>query len=387
MSFLAGGMTALRFRVDGPQPGTFDESHVERLSAHAAGQQRVASADGVECGWGAGDHAQDTDFTLAKNVVGDALVCDLRVDTDKLPGDKLKSYYQIELKALAVGNPSGLPSSRQKKEARENARDRLELEAKDGRFKRRKCVPVLWDGPSNTVWFGATSYAQVDRLTSLFQQTFGHGLDAMTAGRQARLIHGDHGSPPVTGAVPSPFIPGVSPSDIAWIADDTSRDFLGNELLLWLWFLSEGDTETVKLSDGSEVTYMLARRLVLDCPRGQTGYETISHEGPSRLPEAKRAIQSGKLPRTAGLTLVRHDQQYELTLHAESFAVQSAKLPAPDDERLDATGRRFARVGQCRHLLESLDLLLAAFLADRLSAKWASDTLPRMQRWLSRDGL
>jgi hypothetical protein len=31
-------------------------------------------------------------------------------------------------------------------------------------------------------------------------------------------------------------------------------------------------------------------------------------------PEARRAIQSGKLPRKVGLTVVRHDQQYELTL-------------------------------------------------------------------------
>jgi hypothetical protein len=47
----------------------------------------------------------------------------------------------------------------------------------------------------------------------------------------------------------------------------------------------------------------------------------MTNEGPTRLPEAFRALQAGKLPRKAGLILVRHDQQYELTLQAETLAV------------------------------------------------------------------
>ena len=69
---------------------------------------------------------------------------------------------------------------------------------------------------------------------------------------------------------------------------------------------------------------MLARTLTLECPRGQTGKETIPSDGPTRLPEARRAIQAGKLPRKAGLILVRHDNQYELTLQAETLAVSGA---------------------------------------------------------------
>jgi hypothetical protein len=128
---------------------------------------------------------------------------------------------------------------------------------------------------------------------------------------------------------------------------------------------------------------MIARSLTLECPRGQTGHETISHEGPSRLPEAKRAIESGKLPRKLGLTLVRHDQQYELSLQAETLAVGAAKFPNPEDEGLDANGKRFARVGQLRHLIETLDLLYDAFGQQRFGKAW-TDTLPRMQRWLTR---
>ena len=45
-----------------------------------------------------------------------------------------------------------------------------------------------------------------------------------------------------------------------------------------------------------------------------------------RLPEAFRALQAGKLPRKAGMVLVRQGAQYELTLQAESLAVSGAGI-------------------------------------------------------------
>jgi hypothetical protein len=144
----------------------------------------------------------------------------------------------------------------------------------------------------------------------------------------------------------------------------------------------EMDSDTVVLADGSVVSAMLARTLVLDCPREVSGNETIRSDNPTKLPEARRAIQAGKLPRQAGMILVRHEQQYELTLQAETLAVSGAKLPTIEerDDRL----RLEERVGQVRHLIESVDLLFDAFLKRRLSADWPQE-LERMQRWLMRE--
>lgn len=377
MSFLKGSVSYLRFKVDGPRPDIFGEDHLASLGEHMAGRQRVASADGVECGWSAGDSILDTDFQPAKNVVNDALCFDLRIDTNKLPADRLKAYYEVELKALAKENSSGLPSARQKREAKEIARERLEGEAADGRYRKHKCVPVLWDRESNSVLFGATSLAHVDRLCSLFEQTFGASLTAVTAGR----FGSSHAIRPVR-IDPSPFVPNVTPADVAWIADTASADFLGNEFLHWLWYTGETDTDTVTVGDGSEVTFMLSNSLTLECPRGQSGTDGFRHEGPSRLPEARRAAQAGKLPRRAGLILVHHDQQYTLTLHAETLAVGSAKLPKSDDA---TTGREAleARVTAIRGLVAALDWLYGAFLKLRLGSGWA-DALAGMQKWLTR---
>src|SRR5262249_21933753 len=109
---------------------------------------------------------------------------------------------------------------------------------------------------------------------------------------------------------------------------------------------------------------------------------SISSDSPTKLPEARRAIQAGKLPRKAGVTLVRHDRQYELTLHAESLAVSGARLPAPEEaeERL----RLEEGVTLLRHLLETLDLLYDAFGRRRSAASWPRELI-KIQKWLQHD--
>ena len=46
---------------------------------------------------------------------------------------------------------------------------------------------------------------------------------------------------------------------------------------------------------------------------------------------AVQAIPSGELPLKAGMILVRHGEQYELTFQAETFAVSGAKIQIDDD--------------------------------------------------------
>jgi len=166
------------------------------------------------------------------------------------------------------------------------------------------------------------------------------------------------------------------------VPDEASRDFLGNEFLLWLWYQVEGENDTVTLEDHSEVAVMFARSLVLECPRGQTGRQSISADGPTRLPEAKRAVQAGKLPRKAGLTLSRHDEQYELTLTAETLSVSSLRMPPPDS--VEERARLEERVTSLRHLLETLDLLYNSFTRARASDAWPKE-LVKIQKWLQRE--
>ncbi len=125
---------------------------------------------------------------------------------------------------------------------------------------------------------------------------------------------------------------------------------------------------------------MLAKTLTLDCPRGETGRDQLTDDAPIRLPEAFRALQAGKLPRKAGMVLVRQGAQYELTLQAETLAVSGAGLPKPEG-RPSPLEARIARLESLRHLTETLDLLFAAYLEKRTSSDW-TDELGRIRRWL-----
>jgi len=326
MGFFSGRLTSLRFKVAGRGPRTFEQEHLENLEANAIGKQRVRSGDGTEIGWLAGDHILDTRFDLAKNIVNDALHFALRIDSQAIPGDLLRAYTLVELEGLTSANPSGIPSARQKREARLLAKERLETEAGDGRFLRRKAIPLLWDAPSHELLVGSTSVTVLEHLHTLFKQTFGHGIDLLGSGRQA-FQHSEISQKTrmVDDAAPSVFVPSQA-HEVAWVPDEASRDFLGNEFLLWLWYYLEKESDTLHLADNSEAAILLTRTLSLECPRGQTGKESISSEGPTRLPEALRAVQSGKLPRKVGVTLVRQDQSYDFVIQAETLAITGAKL-------------------------------------------------------------
>jgi hypothetical protein len=382
MGFLNGRITYVRYRVGGSSPLPFGEELLEQAQLHAIGRHGGAeAADGVSVGWAGGDHVLDVTLDLGKNIINDALHMAIRVDTDKIPGSLLRAYTKIETDARAQLNPSGYPTKAQRQEAKEAARIRAEAEAADGRFRRMAHYPVLWDGQANILYAGTTSNSVLDRLQTLFRETFDRTLEPITAGSLAYAQAETRGQErSVEDFGPVVFHGDDAYSSVAWSDHDpSSRDFWGNEFLLWLWHTLQTDGDTLTLPDGSEATVMVAKTLTLDCPRGETGRDCLTNEGPTRLPEAFRALQAGKLPRKAGLIVVRHDAQYELTVQAETLAVSGANLPKV--EGVSGHAALEARVDSLRHLVETLDLLYDAYGRRRTGPDWTGD-LHRIRRWL-----
>jgi hypothetical protein len=389
MGFWNGRVTFTRFRVTGDSPLPFGDELLERIGQHLIGVHGTsAPADGIASGWAGGDHVLDLSIDHGKNVVDDAIHLAMRVDTDKIPSSLLRAYTQIEIDALAQLNPSGFATKAQRQEAKEIALKRAEAEAADGRFRRLKQHPVLWDGRSNTLYAGTTSASVLERLQGLFRETFDRELEPITAGSIAQSLSADPTGD--AGLLAASFEGGRfttsgdanSPSILAWSGDDqTGLDYLGNEFLVWIWHSLQSEGGTIRLSDGSEASVILAKTLTLDCPRGETGRDQLADDVPTRLPEALRALQAGKLPRRSGMILVRQGAQYELTLQAESFAVSGAALPKPEEGPLSPSEFRVARLESLRHLTETLDLLFAAYLDRRTSTLW-SEELGRIRGWL-----
>jgi len=239
----------------------------------------------------------------------------------------------------------------------------------------------LWDAKNGLLYCGGTSAAASDVCVGLLSEAFELELRRLSSGklalewatkaRQRRALN---------DAVPANYRSVGAGAEVAWWDGERDNyDFLGNEFLLWLWWRWETQGETIQLPDGSDVTGMFARTLALECPRGESGKGTIAAEDPTYLPEAAQAIRSGKLPRKAGLILVRHGEQYELTLQAETFVVSGAKIQV--DEAAEGRGILEDRIESLRGLKATLGLLFQAFCERRIGKGWSGD-LEQMRGWL-----
>ena len=387
MGFLNGRVTFVRYRVGGVRPLPFSPEILKEIERHAFGRHGAAeTSDGVSFGWSGGDHVLDLGFDPAKNLLNDALHLAIRIDADRIPGPLLRAYSQMELEALAAQNPSGTPTRAQRQEAKERARLRAEAEAADGRFRRMNHTPVLWDGLANVLYAGTTSAKALERLQQLFRETFDRPLEPLTAGSLALGTEGtDFGAPDALAEASISLLGGEDAelSTVAWAANSPNMlDHLGNEFLVWLWHRLQNESDTIRLGDASEVAVMMARTLSLDCPRGENGRDCLTDDSPTRLPEAFRALQSGKLPRKVGLVLLRQGAQYELTLQAETLAVSGGVLPPPEHDGLSESERKAARIDSLRHLSETIDLLFDAYCRRRGSKSWPTE-VSRIRRWLS----
>jgi hypothetical protein len=333
----------------------------------------------------AGNHLFDIDFQLEKNVTGQALHCGMRIDTSQIPAAIKKAWVQMELASIVAENDGKRISKVQRQQAKEAVEEKCKEEVASGRFRRMQQFPLLWDAQSGLLWFGAGSNTAAEMCGELLERSFGLELERLSAGRRALAWSVEaKRRRALETTLPSVFHEDNPNADIAWWGQEEGNyDFLGNELLLWLWWHFETISDTIVLPDQSELTGMFAKTLSLQCPRDESGKETISHECPIALPEAAQAIRSGKLPRRAGLTLVRHGQQYDLVLQAETFVVSGAKISIDDS----TAGRGVVddRIEALRMLHETIDLLYHTFLQRRVSKDWSED-LGKILGWLKADG-
>lgn len=381
MGFLSGPITYQGFKIDGDTTGQFGTEHIETLQKYAIGQIEVASPDEPVVGFSGGAHLLDVAFDLEKNIFADALHCSIRIDTNQVPAAIRKAWLQIELANVSADNPSGRPTKIQRQEAKEAVQARCEQEAKDGRFRRMQQFPILWDSLGGILYFGGSSSTASDHCCDLFSQAFDLELTRLTAGQRAQAWAAEaKRRKSLDETIPTPLHANNASGEIAWWNQQEGNfDFLGNEFLLWLWWHFETVSESIALPDGTEVTGMIARTLSLQCPRDESGKETITAESPSALPEAALAIRSGKLPRRVGLTLVRQSLQFDLVLQAETFVLSGAKI-LTDETSEEGRAVLEERIENLRALNETVDLLYRAFLERRVGRNW--NDAEQIRRWL-----
>jgi hypothetical protein len=379
MPFLSGSLGFERFNVSGFD-GEFDEAQLEKLIQAASGSLPPSTEDAAQVGFIGGDHLFDQTFDLGKNLINDAVHFGVRIDTNQVPSAIRRAWLQIELTARARESSNGRVTKAMRQEAKEAVEERCAQEAASGKYRRMQQFSVLWDLRNAVLCVGASGGA-AGHCADLIERTFEVELSRVSAGtvaldwgRQVDRL-GD-----VDDLQPACFAPEAQYDAVAWGNAEANRpDFLGNEFLLWLWWRYENESDTIQVRDESEITYMLAKTLTLECPLGEHGKETISAESPIKLAEALQAVRSGKLPRKSGLTLVRYGQQYDMVLQAESLAVSGAKIRSDDQ---DDAHQLADRIDAIRELSLTVDLLFEAYCELRLSAGWEKSRAA-IRQWLA----
>jgi hypothetical protein len=390
MPFASGSVSFRRFAVVGNNhPEVIDQALLDKVAEHALKESEFGVPEEVEYGWSGGRHVLDGQFGFEHNVFGDALHIALRVDTNKVPGQLKKAYQLIEEEAVAATNPSGFISKSQKREVKDSVGRKIEEELKSGRFRRSKLVPMLWDVPSQTVYCSAGG-ATLEKLMEIFERTFDLKLFPLSAGTQAlRLLEPTGQRRDYEDFRPTRFVQGPEGDsqfpEYPWVAKGPEpKDFLGNEFLLWLWHRAE-------VSDGSinveslerDVTIMIDKSLELDCGYGMTGKDSLRGDGPSRFPEARDALRTGKLPRKAGMILDSSGQQFTFTFNPETFGCNGTQLP--EVEEAETPRVLFEeRITLLRDLCNAVDGLFEEFLKVRASSSWEGHT-GTIRKWIAQN--
>jgi hypothetical protein len=417
MSFLSGRVSFCRFRVVGDAPETVDNTTLATLAQHSFRETEVGAPNEVETGWITGEHLFDTRFSFEKNGYGPGgtmLVFALRMDTHRVPAEIKQAYRRMNEAAIAEASKSGFASRAEKKEAAETADRQMHEDLAAGKFRKSKIVHLIWDLSQKIVYCAVPSDKAVEQVMQHFSRSFNVELEAMTAGSIAGQLMRSAGKgrdyedlrPSAFTKAPDRPAPdedgeetrsgGGSIPAVPWTEASTDlKDFLGNEFLIWLWWVTEKQEGAVEIPTGilsglgleggagGEIGISIEKALDMDCAWDVTGKQTLRGGGVTAMPEAGEGLLRGKWPRKASLLLadVGDKLHWELTLQADKWIVSGAALPeSPEVE----SPRELieSRLELTRELATTLDSLFAVFLKIRTGGGWpAKKTV--LKQWIS----
>lgn len=165
--------------------------------------------------------------------------------------------------------------------------------------------------------------------------------------------------------------------------DRGGLDYLGPEMLTWLWWRAEADPRFVH-PDGTEVFVHVDEHLEFRGERAASRRTVLRAGAPGASMDARAALRSGKLLVKARLILARGEEEALFTLRAEDLDVSGLRIPAPRGPRpLGPRERLEHALEACEAFWADLDLCLAAFLEVRTGAGW-DEEVRRIRAWAER---
>lgn len=170
------------------------------------------------------------------------------------------------------------------------------------------------------------------------------------------------------------------------MSDDGATELLpphvSADFYLWLWFKSENLGGRFTLDDGSALEVYLDDRLALRDAGEERPTTLLTGDSPGTTPEARAAVNGGKVPKELRLLMRREDREYRVTLRGERVGIAGAKLPTQVK-----TGEVAEVLMDRMFVYEELHWLVACllrqFAAERVAESWRAEVVPAMRLWLA----
>ena len=367
------------------------DDELEALRGGLFAEREMLAAD-QEVGFVGGEHMYDDVFSHERTVFGGGEVASfgLRVDTNRVPSEIKRAIAAQHASAAGEnGSPRGSVARREMKAAVDDA---LREEARSGRHRRSKLVDLLWLSDERVLLCSAPTDSVVEALSAHWRAVMGGALEVRSSAtlawdwltKQGRDRDFEDLMPTAFAEPPSAGLASVP--EVRWaFGRGEPKDFLGNEFLLWLWFVCDAGEGEVE-HDGDVTAVAFERVLDVECGWSVAGKISMSgHEGgiePVRMPEAKMALALGKLPRKAGLTVARGGMQWSCVLQGDRWLVSSGAMMEPEEKFEHARELAEWRVDQTRELERTLRGLFLRFVELRTGGDWVG-VRDRMRAWIA----
>jgi len=376
MPFDRGTVSYRRFHLEGwkqaPSPALLETLQNASL---------VDEGEGGGVGWTAGEHLFDAAFEAERNIFGSDLLAAIRIDSDRVPPEMRRAYL---LSAMAEEMASADADRSSRRRARERALRRCDAEIADGRWRRRKLVPVLASFATQSVLAPAKSDALTTSVRTMIEQTFECTATALSSGSLAVRVADQLGlSQAAEDAQPESF--GPAPTESAgtpdrpsppWCDESHPMDFLGNAFLLWAWWRAELDAP-----EPESGVVILRKAIEFACPWDSTGSVLVRSDDPAARSEARTAMRCGKWPRRAGLILSRDGEAWEFSLQADRWEITGLRLDPPTGAPSNRREALEVRLGSIAAFDRALIDLFGAFLRERLGQGWGG-VRANVSRWM-----
>ncbi len=359
MAFEHGPIRGRAFFV--PQP--FPKNHLEAFADHAAPPIDKLKNDPIH-GWVSGRHLLERRIDEETAMFAGYLRLTLMQAERKVPESLLRAYVRMEELAQARARGVAELDRKTRLAIRKEIRERLLPEMPPD----LKGMTFVYDHNNRILYAETLSDKQYDAFMASFRETLSIPLipvEPASAAMKLRQLD-------IQTIAPCTFTPENTIED--------TETHAGQDFLTWLWFHIETDGGIFSMPDGGRTGVMIEGPLSF-VMEGEGAHETILRNGcPLLSAEAKTALLSGKKLKRACLQFARENDNWQLTVDADTFVFR--RITLPERERTDPLTAFQERMLALHSLREMFLHLFERYLDARLDTAGWNNTLPAIHRWI-----